>query len=190
MAKKTNPITGEPMPESITRLSSMSGYDRKREPATSGPGRGTTPPAPQSGGTIRGRVKTSKTSPQVASKSRLERKMEKYGVEPASSRLSPAQQKQFNKTRVKLAKQKERAAKPTPGRDKVNDKINKVLGKGKYDGGGRKNMDMGGNRSKLCVDKAGQKAQDAGCKISMAGKFKQAFKKKKPAENTMWTISK
>lgn len=122
-------------------------------------------------------------------KSRLERKMEKYGVEPASSKLSASQQKEYNKNRVKLAKQRERAAKPTPGRDKINDKINKVLGKGKYDGG-RKNMDMGGNRSKLCVDKQGQKAQDAGCKISMAGKFKQAFKKKKPVENTMWTISK
>lgn len=43
MAKKTNPITGEPMPEQIARLSSMSGYDRKREPLTSGPGRGTAP---------------------------------------------------------------------------------------------------------------------------------------------------
>lgn len=123
-------------------------------------------------------------------KTRLERKMDKYGVEPASSKLSPSQQKEFNKNRVKLAKEKERAATPTPGRDKVKDKVNKVLGRGKYDRGSKKNMDMGGNKSKVCVDKAGQKAQDAGCKISMEGKFKQAFKKKKPVKNTMWTISK
>lgn len=31
MATKTNPITGEPIIGSITRLSKMSGYDRKRE---------------------------------------------------------------------------------------------------------------------------------------------------------------
>lgn len=123
-------------------------------------------------------------------KSRLERKMEKYGVEPASSKLSASQQKEYNKNRVKLAKERERAAKPTPGMDKVKDKVNKVLGRGKYDRGGKKNMDMGGNKSKVCVDKAGQKAQDAGCKISMEGKFKKALKKKKPVENTMWTISK
>lgn len=194
MAKKTNPITGQPMPESITRLSSMSGYDRKREPVVSGPGRGTAPPAPQSGGTIRGQVKTSKTnSSKDTSKSRLERKMDKYGVEPASSKLSASQQKQFNKNRVKLAKDKlkaekrqEKNANPT----KFDTFVMKTLGKGKYDKGGKKNMDMGGNKSKMKVDKAGQKTQDAECKISMAGKFKQAFKKQKPAQNTMWTISK
>ena len=49
---------------------------------------------------------------------------------------------------------------------KVADKVDKFLGIGKYnrDTGGKKNMNMGGNKSKLCVDKPGQKKQDEDCK--------------------------
>jgi hypothetical protein len=140
-----------------------------------------------------GKVKQYYTQTPVQGKTRLESKMEKYGVEPASSKLSPSQQKEFNKNRVKLAQQKEKAEKrqernanPT----KFDTFVMKTLGTGKYDKGGKKNMDMGGNRSKVCVDKAGQKSQDAGCAISMEGKFKKAFKKQKPVQNTMWTITK
>jgi len=35
---------------------------------------------------------------------------------------------------------------------------------GGKDSGGKKNMNMGGNKSKICVDKAGQKQQDEDCK--------------------------
>lgn len=139
---KRNPITGDPVPSPAYtkgKQSNFAGTDRKREPLTSGPGRGTTAPSPQSGGTIRGQVKTSKTnSSKNASKSRLERKMNKYGVEPASSKLSASQQKQFNKNRVKLAKEKlkaekrqERIANPT----KFDTFVMKTLHKGKYDRG-------------------------------------------------------
>lgn len=107
-----------------------------------------------------GRVKQYYKGVPAEGKTRLERKMEKYGVEPASSKLSASQQKEYNKNRVKLAKQRERAAKPTPGRDKINDKINKVLGKGKYDRGSMKRNVVGegggGNPN------AGKK--DASCK--------------------------
>jgi hypothetical protein len=86
-------------------------------------------------------------------KSRLERKMDKYGVEPASSNNSASRQKEINKTRVKLAKDKERAAMPTPGRDKVRDKVNKVLGRGVYDRGsmGKQKM-IGGKKQKIKMD--------------------------------------
>ncbi len=88
-----------------------------------------------------GKAKQYYTEVPVKGKTRLESKMEKYGVEPASSKLSPSQQKQFNKNRVKLAKQKEkgekrqeRNANPT----KFDTFVMKTLGKGKYDRGNMK----------------------------------------------------
>ena len=195
---KRNPITGDPIPApSYTkgRGSNFAGTDRKREPVI--------PQAKSTGttgvGTVRGagNVKKQNTTNSAASsgkerKTRLERQMEVYGVEPVTnSKYSPREQRQRNRTRLKLAKDKARAAKPTPGMDKVRDKMNQVLGRGKYDRGSMgKNMSLGGNRSKLNIDKSGQKKQEVGCKISMAGKFKQAFKRQKPAQNVMWTISK
>jgi hypothetical protein len=184
---------GDPVPAPAYtkgRSSNFAGTDRKREPVvpeTTSPGAGTVQgPAPIK------KENTSETPTQR--KTRLQSQMEKYGVEAASSKLSASQQKEYNKNRVKLAKERikeearqERNANPT----KFDTFVMKTLGRGKYDKGSmRKNMDMGGNRSKLCIDKQGQKAQDAGCKISMAGKFKQSFKKQKPAQNTMWTITK
>jgi hypothetical protein len=120
-------------------------------------------------------------------KSRLERKMEKYGVEPASSNNSASRQKEINKTRLKLAKNKERAAKPTPGMDKVRDKVNKVLGRGKYDRGSMDlTRDLGPNRSKVNVDKFGQKKQDTDCK-----KKRGMSKCSKPKDigNSQWTVN-
>jgi len=71
---------------------------------------------------------------------------------------------------------------------KVADKVDRLLGRGKYDRGSmKKNMDMGGNRSKVKVDKAGQKKQDADCK---AKRGMTSCKKTKPVQNVMWTISK
>ena len=68
----------------------------------------------------------------------------------------------------------------TPGKDKLNDTVNKVLGRGKYDRGNMgKNMSLGGNKSKLCVDKAGQKSQDENCSMEMSKKNKPKFKKQR-----------
>jgi hypothetical protein len=123
------------------------------------------------------------------SKSRLERQMDKYGVEPASSKNSPSQQRVINKAKLNLAKDKERASIPTPGMDKVRDKVNKVLGRGKYDRGSMdKNMSTGGNRSKVCVDKFGQRSQDKACNMKMGEKFGRTGKK--TPKNTQWTITK
>lgn len=58
---------------------------------------------------------------------------------------------------------------------------------GGKDKGGKKNMSTGGNRSKLNIDKAGQKKQDTDCKIKRG---MTVCKKPKPVQNTMWTISK
>ena len=126
----------------------------------------------------------------VEKKSRLERQMDKYGVEPASGNNSPSYQKTINKTRLKLAKSNARAEKPTPGMDKVRDKVNKVLGRGKYDRGSMgKNMSTGGNRSKVCVDKAGQRSQDKACNMKMGSKFGRTGKKQ-PVNNSQWTLTK
>jgi len=125
-------------------------------------------------------------------KSRLERKMDKYGVEPASSKNSPSQQRVINKARLNLAKDKERASIPTPGMDKVRDKVNKVLGRGKYDRGSsvyskKKKGDFKPG-SQLCVDKFGQKSQDKACIMKMGSKFGRTGKK--TPKNTQWTITK
>jgi len=94
--------------------------------------------------------------------------------------------KEMNKEdRVKSreSKQYERRT-TTKGLDKVNHFLDKTLGRGKYDRGSmKKNMDMGGNRSKLCVDKAGQKSQEEGCKIEMGNKKKPDYKKPRQTIN-------
>jgi hypothetical protein len=70
---------------------------------------------------------------------------------------------------------------------KVADKVDRFLGIGKYDRGSmKKNMDMGGNRSKVKVDKAGQKKQDTECKMKMGKKFGRTGKK---TSNPQWTCS-
>lgn len=72
---------------------------------------------------------------------------------------------------------------------KVADKVDKFVGIGKYnrDKGGKKNMDMGGNRSKVSVDKAGQRKQDADCK-AQRGKSKACAPKS--GGNYQWTVTK
>jgi hypothetical protein len=123
-------------------------------------------------------------------KSRLERQMEEYSVKPANPKnYSPREQRERNKTQLKLAKARERASIPTPGMDKVRDKVNKVLGRGKYDRGSMgKNMSTGGNRSKVCVDKFGQRSQDKACNMKMGEKFGRTGKK--TPKNTQWTLTK
>lgn len=99
----------------------------------------------------------------VENKTRLERKMEKYGVEPTSSKLSASQQKEINKNKVKLAKDKikaekrqERNANPT----KFDTFVMKTLGKGKYDKGSmRKTIVPEGEGGK-----PNKKTMDASCK--------------------------
>lgn len=97
--------------------------------------------------------------------------------------------KEMNKEdRVKSreAKQYERRT-TTKGRDKVSNFVDKTLGRGKYDRGSmKKNMDMGGNRSKLNVDKAGQKKQDTDCKAKR-GSGKTC--KPKDIGNSQWTVN-
>ena len=70
----------------------------------------------------------------------------------------------------------EQASKQKDWRDKV-----------KPDKGGKKNMSLGVNRSKLNIDKAGQKKQDTDCKVKRG---MTSCKKTKPVQNVMWTISK
>ena len=97
--------------------------------------------------------------------------------------------KEMNKEdRVKSreSKQYERRT-TTKGLDKVNNFVDKTLGRGKYDRGSmKKNMDMGGNRSKLIVDKQGQKKQDADCKAKR-GSGKTC--KPKDIGNSQWTVN-
>ena len=165
------------------RQSNFAGYDRKREPVI-----------PETKTTTTG-ASTARGAAPVQAKTRLESRMDKYGIEataPVKGR-SASMQREIDRNKIKMAKDRikaqerqERNANPT----KFDTFVMKTLGTGKYDKGGKKNMDMGGNRSKVCVDKAGQKSQDAGCQISMAGKFKKGFKKQKPVENAQWTITK
>ena len=143
---KTNPITGDPVNNSSYPGSTGSKREQRKNAAgklTASQNKALNKGVEKQGQPLKQYYKgtpvaKATATAKVESKSRLERKMEKYGVEPASSKLSPSQQKEFNKNRVKLAKERERAAKPTPGRDKINDKVNKVLGRGKYDKGGKK----------------------------------------------------
>jgi len=169
---KRNPITGDPVPVPAYargRQTNFAGTDRKREPLTSGPGSGPAP-APVSKREARksaralnktlnegikkeGRVKQYYTGVPVQGKTRLERQMEKYGVEPVTnSKYSPREQRERNRTRLKLAKDKERAAKPTPVRDKIGDKLDKVLGRGKYDRGSMRKKIIGGGTRKFKTD--------------------------------------
>jgi hypothetical protein len=126
-------------------------------------------------------------------KSRLERQMEEYSVKPANPKnYSPREQKDRNKTQLKLAKARERASIPTPGMDKVRDKVNKVLGRGKYDRGSsvyskKKKGDFKPG-SQLCVDKFGQRSQDKACNMKMGEKFGRTGKK--TPKNTQWTLTK
>ena len=179
LSKKFNP----PVPAYAQgKSTNFAGYDRKREsviPETKGTGKAVS--------TVRGAGNV--TPNKVEKKSRLERQMEKYGVEPVTnSKYSPREQRERNRTRLNLAKDKERAAKPTPVRDKIGDKVDRVLGKGKYDRGSMgKNMSLGGNRSKVNVDRAGQKQQDADCKAKR-GKSKACAPK--TGGNYQWTITK
>jgi hypothetical protein len=70
---------------------------------------------------------------------------------------------------------------------KVADKVDRFLGIGKYDRGSmKKNMDMGGNRSKMNVDKQGQKKQDTDCK---AKRGSSKCVKPKDIGNPQWTVN-
>ena len=95
--------------------------------------------------------------------------------------------KKEDRVKSREAKQYERRT-TTKGLDKINNFVDKTLGRGKYDRGSmKKNMDMGGNRSKLNVDKAGQKKQDTDCKAKR-GKSKACAPK--TGGNYQWTITK
>lgn len=169
------------------KQSNFAGYDRKREPVI--------PETKSTVKTATTEVSTARKAAPVQNKTMLEKRMAKYGIEPTApvKGRSASMQREIDRNKIKMAKDRikaeklqERNANPT----KFDTFVMKTLHKGKYDKGGKKNMDMGGDKRKICVDKTGQKTQDAECKISMAGKFKQAFKKQKPAQNTMWTITK
>jgi hypothetical protein len=157
---KRNPITGDSVSGTPAyakgRQTNFAGTDRKREPLTSGPGKGTTPvskrEARQSARALNknlnegikkeGKTKQYYTGVPVAGKTRLESRMEKYGVEstPVKGR-SASMQKKIDRNKIKMAKDRikgekrqERNANPT----KFDTFVMKTLGKGKYDRGNMK----------------------------------------------------
>lgn len=131
---------------------------------------------------------TSKTNPITGMASdnnpRKEARQEKREVRREDKALNKSLNEGIKKQKVDKSI-KTISYKGTPANEttKTKDWRDKV----KPDKGGKKNMSLGGNRSKLNIDKAGQKKQDTDCKVKRG---MTSCKKPKPVQNAMWTISK
>jgi len=185
---KTNPITGDPKANPLPayargRQTNFAGADRKR--------------TPDSEGLYNAGERTAK----MRFNQELVKKVDdSFKADQKRYKDEEKSKKREQKSNWKSGKKDERSLKRAVNQARGNGPLRKLdmwLGdvlnvpeRRNRRNAGKKNMDTGGDKSKLCVDKSGQKTQDADCKIKMSNKQKREFKKQKPVKNTQWTISK